>query len=347
MRFLIVFFVLCLHLASAQVDERKKGLNLAFAIWETSGIPGGSVIIPTDYVLDKDGKIVGQKYLVNSFSDRYTISNEGTMSLSFEGDKVYRASQLSVGCSGPYIVDLQEFGVTYNDQGQITKLAKKYWGKTSKDSWVKDYFVFEYANGKISKLTRTEIIGSGKSSSAVTMEFEYPITISTVEWKNDNEVAIITTTNRRRSKKKDPTTVMYVQKYVSRFEKGKLYNTSGAKQEVISEYVTNGNQVTSTSSNAEYKQKTVTIYTHDARGLATSIIVSEYKDDKLTEKKDIKVQYTLKESGLAPDVLCNYKTINMVSVYDGAGTLTQEATDQGIRVRNADGTWGPWKGYTY
>ncbi len=342
----IACLMLTLHLAYAQGDERKKMLDLAFAIRQSSGLSGGTALIPTDYVMDKDGKIIGQNYLSTDWSSRYTVTNEGTLTLYVYGDQINSAGQSTPGCGGPYNFSLDEFVITYNDQNQATKLAQKFWSQTSKGNYVKRNYDLEYANAKISKVTYSEIIGTGKSSSAVTTEFEYPNKVTAVEWK-DNEVTMITTSYRRRFKKKDPTTVESVNKYFSRIEKGKVYSVSGSKQEMIREYVTNGNQVTYTYTNPDYKQKAVTVYTHDAKGLATSEIESDYKDNQLTEKREITVQYIVKDTKLPSDTPCNYTVRNMANIYDGKGNLIQESNDQGTRVKNADGTWGPWKGWRY
>lgn len=341
--------ITCLLLSAttlfAQIDERKKAIELSFAISNASAITGGSIYLPTDYVMDQNNKIIGQKYIADSFSDRFTISNEGRLELNFFGEQIFSYSIIAPGCRR-YNKGLQDFNATYNDQGKVARLESRNWSGYGKGIWLKERYLFEYTDNQLVKLTSMQLIGEGKSSSAAVVAFEYTKDESTLTWKNEHEVVNVTTTYRGRRKQKDPTVVDYTRTYTLTIGKGTLFKSTTPDEQTI-EVKTEGKEVTMTSYLAAYKKKTASVFKHDEKNLAVFISSSTFENDQFKGKVETNVQYSPKaaEPGLGEE--CNLQYKNFHSVYDSQGNLTEERNDQGVRVKNPDGTWGPWKQFTY
>jgi hypothetical protein len=346
MRILVIsgLLLVSIHNLFAQVDERKKALEFCFAISNASAMLSGSLYLPTEYIVDQNNKIIGQKYISDSFSDQFTVTNEGSLILNFFGEQIFNFSVMAPGCNR-YNKTMKDFNPTYNDQNKITRLEKRSWSGYGKGIFVKDRYLFEYAGDQLVKLSKITLIGEGTSVSSAATVLEYTDTESTITWKSEGEVTITSTTYRSRRKKTDPTVVNYTRTYDLAVEKGKVRKSTTPDQTY--EAIAAGKEVTVTTTNTKYKSKNVTVYKHDDKNLVVFITSSKYENEQLTEKLETTITYVSKDSGKAPEEICNLQTKTTTDKYDGHGNLTQQNSDQGVRVKNQDGSWGPWKAYTY
>lgn len=327
--------------ANAQSEaDIKKAFNAAFAIAAASD--HATIAIPGEYVY-KDGKLTGQKFFKEYFSDGFNMTNEGVAGYYMAGSEI--EVTLKVGSCSYNHPDITSYAITYNDNGQAIKAEQKHWGSNYSNYSLRYAYTFEYSGNKIAKVTRTDTYGSGKHVSDRKPEFEYLSSEIVYTWKNDNEVEKVVTSYTEKKKAKDKQVVTNVSKSTLYAAPGKgsvIETQAGSLVTRKSERA--GNEATSAYED-DRGNKTVEVYTVDGKGKPLKLVKTEYKNGTLDRKIEGDINYTWFSK--TDTSLCSAVKKNFYRIYDSSGNLIEEATSQGRRAKNPDGTWGPWRTYTY
>lgn len=338
----IIIGLLAFNYSFSQSNEDiKKGLDVAMMFKMGDALPDGSITMPGEYVLDAAGNLIGQKFLKSYFPDRQLATNEGVMSVSYENGKLSRGNEKN-GCNS-YNFDLYNFSVSYNDQNKIARIDKPWARRGNSKEFIRKSFVYTYDGTRLARVTVNEVIGQGSNSLNAQPVFEYIVKDAVLAWKSEQEVTTTVSGYRAKSKAKDKEQVNSKRSYTIRVGKGNVFvETIEPTTKISDEYMLGKNQLIRTRVQDSFKA--VTTFTLDDKGKVMQVNSLEYLNDQLTKRIETKVIYS--PSSTTPDNDCgSYK--NSVNIYDGTGTLIQESTDTQIRIKNPDGTWGPWKTYTY
>ncbi len=319
-------------------QETKKHLELAFAFKFVEGILSDGFIVPGELVFDQSKKLTGMKYFKNWFPDRGKVTNEGVLSAYYYNGNVLSGAIFTSACNSTNL-SLEGINVEYDQLNRVTKITNS-WSRSSKQRLVTNSFFITYQGNRITKVEKHELQGEGNIKKPTLIKDVLQSSV-TIEWKNDTEVV----TNYSE--------LTYASnQYVFKPRWSRTLRVSG--KETYTDYVGSDNSRRSVEFKVSANEviqtviddgkKIVTRFSLDEKGRVTKIISGNPDSQERTETT---VTYILKEANLPADDLCSYNHKNMVSVYDASGMLVQESNDRQIRRRNPDGTWGPWKDFTY
>jgi hypothetical protein len=324
---------------SQSEEEIKKALELTFVCVNADGARSGSILIPGEYQYDETKKIIGQKYLTESFPDRYLVTNEGMMELQFFNGQLQTAIK-KVGCTGLAHVEV-DYVTTYNDQKQISRIERRTWYSNGKGGLNKPAWQIEYKQNRIVKVSQYKLISEGKNVLSAAPLFDFLEYQSTIDWQDDGTIAFTVNEYTSKKKAKDTQKIISTVNYESQISKGK---TSIKRGTITSTFEVGPNLVSRTYIDPVYAKKEVIVMNLNPDGLVEKVTASEFKVEALQRKVVSSIEYI---ADPAVQDNCQYKTKEKTQVFNAQGELIEERENNQVRVKNPDGTWGPWQNFRY
>lgn len=338
--FIYVLSFATLLTAQGQSEEDvKKVLDLAFACANAEGARSGSILIPGEYQYDEANRIIGQRYITESFPDRYLITNEGIMQPNFVNGQLHTVIK-SVGCTGRSHVEV-DYTPTYNDQKQISRIERRTWFSNGKGGLNKPAWQIEYKQNRIVKVSQFKLISEGKNVLSAPPLFDFLEYQTTLDWKDDGTITFIVNEYMPKKKAKDTQKIISTVSHESQISKGK---TSTKRGTIISAFEVGPNQVSKTYLDPAYKKKDIMVMSLNANGMVEKVTSSEFIGETMQRKMVTSIEYIIEPSTQDP---CLYKLKEKTQIFNGKNELTEEHENNQFRLKNPDGTWGGWQNFRY
>lgn len=335
---LLCLFFVTFTFSQPSEQDIKNALASSIGIANSQIAKNGAFITPGEYVV-VDGKVVGQHYTTTTF---YTSHKGGNVGFAYPDIMLGKINNIILenpDCTREFISIANGDVVELDVQGRPVKVEDRSYAVISK-GFMKEKYLLEYLDGKLSKVTGYEIIAEGKSISSAKVKEEKLKFTTLYNWSADNKLQVTIDLIMGVNKKGK----LLTQKTNTHYTIGEnsliIENFQNGSISYRAEYVKAGNEL----------RKNINTSVTEIATLQDGKVVKneywEYGANKTFKSHTLSVHhYELKSPDHPKDQVCSYNVTTETSIYNEAGTVVEERKGSQGRIRNADGTWGPW--FTY